>query len=53
MSSKDNNLVLTFENIKGLDLIKHTQKILNHNSSEQISFYITKELAFKTLIGII
>ena len=49
MSSKDNNLVLTFENIKGLDLIEHTQKILNHNSSETISFYIDEEIGFQNL----
>ena len=53
MSSKDNNLLLTFENIKGPDLIEHTRKILNHNSSEIISFYIDKEIGFQTLIGII
>tara|TARA_Y100000994_G_scaffold163696_1_gene134456 strand:- start:50 stop:457 length:408 start_codon:yes stop_codon:yes gene_type:complete len=49
MSSKDNNLLLTFENIKGLDLIEHTRKILNHNSSEIISFYIDKEIGFQNL----
>ena len=49
MSSKDNNLLLTFENIKGLDLIEHTQKILNYNSSETISFYIDKEIGFQNL----
>ena len=49
MSSKDHNLVLKFENINGLDLIKHTQKILNHNYSETISFYIDKKIGFQNL----
>ena len=49
MSCKDNNLLLTFENIKGLDLIEHTRKILNHNSSEIISIYIDKEIGFQNL----
>ena len=42
MSSKDNNFVLTLENIKRFNLIEHKQKILNHNSSETISLYIDK-----------
>tara|TARA_Y100001968_G_scaffold101607_1_gene91559 strand:+ start:655 stop:1860 length:1206 start_codon:yes stop_codon:yes gene_type:complete len=49
MSNKDNNLGLTFENIKRLDLIEHTQKILNLNSSETIKFYIDKEIGIQNL----
>ncbi len=28
MSNKDNNLILTFKDIKGLQLIEHTKKYL-------------------------
>lgn len=49
MPSKDNNLILTFEDIKGLDLIEHTNRILTNNSNETISFHIDKKNGFQSL----
>ena len=49
MSNKDNNLILTFKDIKGLQLIEHTKKILKKNSNETISFHIDKKDGLQTL----
>ena len=49
MPSKDNNLILTFEDIKGLDLIEHTNRILTNNSNETISFHIDKKNGSQSL----
>ena len=49
MSSKDNNFILTFEDIKGPDLIEHTNKIITINSGETISFHIDKKHGLQSL----